>query len=46
MKTLYLLLLMMTFTLGAAGCNTTEGFGQDVEATGEAIEEAADDAKQ
>jgi predicted small secreted protein len=27
--------------LGA--CNTTEGFGQDVEAVGEAIEEEADE---
>lgn len=30
---------------GAAACNTVEGMGQDVEATGEAIEEEANDAK-
>lgn len=42
MKILYLMLLMLT-ALAAAGCNTTEGFGQDVEATGEAIEETARD---
>jgi predicted small secreted protein len=41
-KILYLMLLMLT-ALAAAGCNTTEGFGQDVEATGEAIEETARD---
>ena len=28
----------------AAGCNTVEGAGEDVEATGEAIEETANDA--
>lgn len=43
MKILYLMLLMLT-ALAAAGCNTTEGFGQDVEATGEAIEDTAEDA--
>lgn len=29
--------------LGAAGCNTMEGLGEDVEQTGEAIEEEASD---
>lgn len=43
MKILYLMLLMLV-ALAAAGCNTTKGFGQDVEATGEAIEETAEDA--
>lgn len=43
MKILYLMLLML-IALAAAGCNTTEGFGQDVEATGEAIEDTAEDA--
>lgn len=43
-KTLHLMLLMLV-ALAAAGCNTTRGFGQDVEATGEAIEETAEDAK-
>lgn len=32
--------LMAAFTLSA--CNTTEGFGRDVQSTGDAIEDAAD----
>ena len=28
-----------------AGCNTIEGAGQDIRATGKAVERAADDAK-
>lgn len=31
--------------LPLAGCNTTEGIGRDIEATGDAIEDAASDAK-
>jgi entericidin B len=31
--------------LSLAGCNTVEGFGQDVQAGGRAIERAADKAK-
>jgi predicted small secreted protein len=42
-KIQYLMLLMLV-ALAAAGCNTTKGFGQDVEATGDAIEDTADDA--
>lgn len=36
----------LTFLLAAAAsaCNTVEGAGKDIEATGSAIEEAADDA--
>lgn len=30
--------------LGATACNTVEGAGEDVEAAGDAIEEATDDA--
>jgi predicted small secreted protein len=30
--------------LAAAGCNTTEGAGEDLEAAGESIQEEADDA--
>lgn len=37
-----LLLLMVLLGIGLAGCNTMEGFGKDVEATGEKIEEEAD----
>lgn len=43
MRILYLMLLFLV-ALAAAGCNTTEGFGQDVEAAGEAIEDTAEDA--
>ena len=43
MKVIYLLaLILMAFA--ASACNTTRGFGQDVEATGDAIEDTADDA--
>lgn len=33
------------FSLGIAGCNTTAGFGEDVEAAGEAIEGKAEEKK-
>lgn len=42
MRILYLTLLFL-LALAAAGCNTTEGFGQDVEEAGDAIEDTADD---
>lgn len=42
-KILYLLTLIIV-AIATSACNTTRGFGQDVEATGEAIEETADDA--
>lgn len=44
MKTL-LLALLGAGVLLVAGCNTVEGFGQDVKATGGAVEKAADKAK-
>jgi predicted small secreted protein len=41
-------LLLATFALGSLGslnaCSTTEGFGQDVQDTGEYIEDTAEDA--
>ncbi|MFP4518176.1 MAG: entericidin A/B family lipoprotein [Oceanicaulis sp.] len=41
MKILFATLFSLLFlTLG--GCNTLQGFGQDVEGTGEAIEDTAD----
>ena len=44
MKTL--LALITAIAVGAlAGCNTIEGVGQDVAATGLAVEKAADKAK-
>lgn len=39
-------LLVTLFGTVLAGCNTTRGIGQDIEATGEVIEEPADDAKE
>jgi entericidin B len=44
MKTL--IALISAIALGAlAGCNTIEGAGQDVKATGQAVEKAANQAK-
>jgi predicted small secreted protein len=42
-KILYLLTLIVV-AIATSACNTTRGFGQDVEATGEAIEDTAEDA--
>lgn len=42
MKVIYLLALILV-AFAASACNTTRGFGQDVEATGEAIEDTAED---
>ena len=33
--------LVLGLLFGSVGCNTVEGVGKDVEATGEAIEDAA-----
>lgn len=38
-----LILISLLGALTVAGCNTAEGFGQDVENTGEAIEEEAEE---
>ncbi len=38
-------LLAMVFLTVLAGCNTVEGAGKDVKATGAAVERAADNAK-
>lgn len=35
-------LLFVLMVLGLAACNTMEGFGEDVEAAGEEIEEEAE----
>jgi len=37
--------LLGAFALLAAGCNTIQGAGKDVEAVGEEIQDVADDAK-
>lgn len=35
----------LAVTALVAGCNTTAGFGEDVESVGDAIEDTANDAK-
>ena len=42
---LWILICSILFVLGAAGCNTISGAGQDVEAVGAAVEEAAEETK-
>lgn len=43
---LYKLFFILAATAsGLAACNTTRGLGQDVEATGDAIEEAAEETE-
>jgi entericidin B len=44
MKTLISLLLVV-FAASLTACNTVEGAGKDVKATGAAVEKAADEAK-
>ncbi len=44
MKTLMIALLGM-FVISLTGCNTVEGAGKDVKATGQAVENAANDSK-
>ena len=39
------LLTMIGFAFACTGCNTVEGVGKDVKATGQAIENTADKAK-
>ncbi len=45
MRRLLTTALLAFLGLALAGCNTTRGLGQDIEATGEKIEEVASDAK-
>lgn len=40
----FILLSLLTAAAGLSACNTTEGVGEDIEAGGEAIDEAAEDA--
>ncbi|MCC7326142.1 MAG: entericidin A/B family lipoprotein [Burkholderiales bacterium] len=44
MKALFMMLLGLS-VLSLTACNTMEGVGQDVKATGGAVEKAAKDAK-
>lgn len=38
-------LLGLSVPMGMAGCNTTAGVGEDIEAAGDAIEDTAEDAQ-
>ncbi len=46
MKRYFYVLLILFSVGGLTACNTTEGFGQDVGAAGEEIEETAREAKE
>ncbi|MGF1633400.1 MAG: entericidin A/B family lipoprotein [Phycisphaerae bacterium] len=37
-----LVTMLFVFALALSGCNTTQGFGEDVEAAGEGIQRIAD----
>jgi len=45
MKTTIMLFALIAFALGLAGCNTIQGMGKDVSATGKAVEKAAEKTK-
>jgi predicted small secreted protein len=45
MKKILALLSVLAVALVAAACNTVEGAGKDIKATGQAVEKAADKAK-
>jgi predicted small secreted protein len=45
MRRLLTLTALIGLLAAAAGCNTAEGFGQDLENAGEAITEEADEAE-
>lgn len=42
MKYIFLSLSVLLFTAVLGGCNTMDGFGQDVEKAGEEVQRAAD----
>jgi predicted small secreted protein len=45
LRKLVMLSSLLGFALALAGCNTVEGMGKDVKATGQAIEKAAEKNK-
>jgi len=45
LRKLVVLFSLLGFALPLAGCNTVEGVGKDVKATGQAIEKAAEKTK-
>ncbi len=40
------LTMLLLASIGLAACNTAEGFGEDVQSGGKAIEDSANDVKQ
>lgn len=46
MKYLSAILISVLLGLGVTACNTAKGVGQDVQATGETIEDAAKDTQE
>lgn len=46
MKNLKTTLLFLVSAFILAGCNTTRGIGQDIEATGEVIEDVAEETRE
>lgn len=46
MRILTTLIFTILFAGAIAGCNTTRGIGQDVEAAGEGIEEVAEETEE
>lgn len=46
MKTIFYMLILIASGLSLAACNTTRGFGEDVEATGEAVQDVAENAEE
>jgi predicted small secreted protein len=45
MNRILALLSLLAFSFVAAGCNTVEGAGKDIKATGQAVEKAAEKNK-
>ena len=45
MRKIVALFALAGFAVAVSGCNTVEGVGKDVKATGNAIEKAADKSK-
>lgn len=46
MKHYLYILLLAAAGIAMSGCNTTKGFGKDVEAAGETIEDVAEDTEE
>lgn len=46
MKTILYMFILFAAGLSMAACNTTRGFGEDVEATGEAVQDVAENTEE